>query len=104
MLEGGDGQRARQITFIPLDNEWEVAKVFPHFSHVPLEREQALEVLVELLGRGVGDEDDAIHPLQHGDARALIEHLAGDGIELEADVETMNQAELDGEEIEGQRA
>src|SRR5205814_10264679 len=64
----------------------------------------ALEVVLELLGLAVGDEDDPVRVLEHRAAGLVVEDLPGNGEELEAGVEAGDRAELDRNEVEEQRA
>src|SRR6185437_2600352 len=66
--------------------------------------EQVLEVLLQLLRRGVGHVDEAIHTVEHGDAGALVEHLARHGVECEPHAESVNLAQIEWQEVEEEGA
>ena len=73
-------------------------------EQVALQVLQALEVLVELSRLAVGHEHDAVRPLEHEAPRGVVVHLARDGVELEPGAEARNLAQVDGQEVEEERA
>ena len=65
---------------------------------------QALEVGLRLRPLRVGDEDDAVSAGEHRPSGGVVLHLAGNGVELQRQPVAAHPAEVDGEEIEKQRA
>src|SRR5262249_60552200 len=59
---------------------------------------------VHALDLAVRHEDDAVHALQDQLPGGVVEDLAGDGVEVEARLEPAHGAELEGEEVEEERA
>src|SRR5437867_12283519 len=64
---------------------------------------KALDVLLQLSRLAVGDEHDAVRALQHELAGRVVVDLPGNGVELEACSESGNRAELERQEMKGQR-
>ena len=53
---------------------------------------------------GVGDEHHAVHRLQHQLAGRVVEDLAGDGVELEPDLHPADDPDVEGKQVEEERA
>src|SRR5262249_8485209 len=84
-------------------NEGKVSQVLLHGAHVALQLDQTLKVLFQFLRGGIHDEDNAVSTVEDSDACALIEHLTWDRIEVEANIEAMDRAQVKREEVEEQR-
>ena len=52
----------------------------------------------------VGHEDDAVHAAQHQLAGGVVEDLAGHRVELDADPHAADDADLEGQQVEEERA
>src|SRR3989338_8001186 len=119
---GGDGLEdrlplAHELTLHLLDwqGRWEVAlvelqdvgggaQVVALLLEVEVEVAEALEVGLHAGGLRVGDENHAVHALQDQLARGVVEHLAGDGVEVEARAEAADLAQVEGQKVEEQGA
>ena len=65
---------------------------------------EALEVRVEHRRLRVGDEDDAVDAFEDELARRVVEDLAGDRVELQARLESADDADVDRQQVEEERA
>src|SRR5690242_16429880 len=104
LLQDGNGKDVGQIALVPLHYQGKFAGVAAHTLELIGKLAEVLDVLLELAGLRVRHEDDAVGALQDGDARLLVEHLAGNRVELEAHLEAVDAAEVEGQQIEVQRA
>src|SRR5260370_22007494 len=64
----------------------------------------SLHILFEFFGLRIHDENNAIRAVQHSQAGALVENLARHCIEMKPGSETMNFSQVQGKEVEKQRA
>src|SRR5690242_16790713 len=92
-------QDVRQIALVPLHHQWELAGALAHSAQLLAQLVEALDVFLELVRLRVGYEDHAVRAFEHGDACLLIEHLAGDRIELKADGEPVNASKLQRQQV-----
>ena len=96
-LDGGD---LGEIALVVLDHQghggWIELVVHQVLGHLP----EALDVLLPPIRRGVRDEDHGVGALQHEAAGRGIHGLAGDGEDLELQVEAPEAARLHGQQVE----
>src|SRR5262249_42655354 len=100
LFEDGDGQDIRKVALIPLHDEGEVAGVLAHAAELFVQLMEALQIFLEFACLSVRHKDDAVSAFKHRDASLLVEHLARDGIELKADLEAMDAAQVKRKQVE----
>jgi hypothetical protein len=100
VVERLDRDEVVEVPLVVLEDEGDLHQVDVVLKAVAPEAVEALEVGVEERDLGVGDEDDAVHAAQDALARGLVEHLAGDGHQLEVDLELADHPGPDGQEVE----
>src|SRR5579859_3421798 len=89
-----NGQRFLQVALVPLHNQGKIPNVLFHAPQLFLQFGPACPILLELAGLRIGYENHAIGPFEDGDARLLIQYLAGDRVELKADLKTVNLTQV----------
>ena len=73
-------------------------------GHVLVQVLHRLDVRVHPLDLAVGHEHHAVHALEDQLARGVVVDLARHGVEVELDLEAADGAEIDGQEVEEERA
>ena len=91
-------------SLVVLEDVGDFAQVELQRLEVVLHIFEALNVLLHFLVGGVGDEHEAIHAAQDELAGGVVDHLPGDGVELELGLVALDGDRLQGEEVEEQRA
>src|SRR5439155_13828998 len=103
-VRGLKDQLAREVLLVVLQHERQRADVDAQLEQVALEVLEALEILIQLSSLAVGDEYDAVRSLEHEAPRRIVVNLAGDRVQLEPRREAGDLSQIDGEEVEEQRA
>ena len=102
-VEGLDLQHLRQVALVVLEDEGHLGGVEVVGEEVLRHLPVALEVLLPAVERRVRDEDERVRPLQHQSAGRRVHRLAGDGQDLQPQVEAAEARRLEGEEVEEDR-
>ena len=97
-------RHAGDVALVVLDDDRRVVHVDLVLIHVIHQIGEALLVRVDHRRLGVGDEHDRVGALEHQLARLVVEDLAGDGIELDLEIEAPHFADVHGKEVEEERA
>ena len=99
-----DRRDVRQVALVELQDQRDFVEVEADLGEVLAQVLEALDVRVEHRLLRVGDEDDAVDALEHELAGGVVEDLAGDGVELQAGLESADDADVDRQEVEEERA
>src|SRR5262249_54742022 len=99
-----DRDRVAQVALVELQGVGDRRQVEAVLLEVLLEVADRLDVGLHALVLAVGDEDDAVDPLQDQLPAGVVEDLAGDGVEVEAGGEAADGAEVERQEVEEERA
>ena len=104
VLQRLDGEDVAQVALVVLEDGGHPARVEAQLLEVLAQVRERL--LVGLGGRrlAVRHEHDAVDALQHQPPRGVVEDLAGDGVELQADLHPADDAHVEGQEVEEERA
>src|SRR3990170_2574904 len=103
-LQLGDRRGVRQIALVVLDHERHLREIVAVLRHVVVQVLHRLQIRLHPAGLRIPHEDDAVDILQNELATGVVVHLARHGIEVEPGLESANRAEVDGQEVEEQRA
>ena len=104
VLELLEREDVGQVPLVVLEDQGQVLELDPDLREVGAEIDHALDVGVLHGALRVAHEDDAVHPLQDQLARGVVEDLSRDGVELDPRLEAPDDADVQGEEVEEQRA
>src|SRR5574341_1303503 len=99
-----DGRDVRKVAFVVLDHVRDLVEVVALLGEVHSQVLDRLDVGLHPLDLRVRDEDDPVHALQDQLPARVVEHLAGDRVEVEARLEAADLAEREREEVEEERA
>ncbi len=91
-----------QVPLVPLYNQGEIGDILVHTPELLLEFVPALDILLQLAGLGIDNKNHAVSAFENRDTCLLVQYLAWDSIELEANLEAVNFAEFKGKQIEVQ--
>ena len=94
----------RQVALVVLEHQRDFVRIDAVEPQVGPEVLQALHIRLAHRRLRVGHEHHAVRPAQDQLARRVVEHLAGNGVELHADFLTGDRAQLHRHEVEEQRA
>src|SRR5260221_7162059 len=97
-----DGQGIMQVPLVPLYNQGEIGDILVHTPELLLEFVPALDILLQLACLGIDNKNHAVNAFENRDTCLLVQYLAWDSIELEANLEAVNFAEFKGKQIEVQ--
>jgi hypothetical protein len=100
LVQDLDRQRVGQVALVVLQHHRDLVGVDLVDLEVLLQVRQAVEVGVDHRLLAVGDEHDAVRPLQDHPAGGVVEDLPGNRVELDARLHAPDGAELDGQEVE----
>src|SRR5262245_43866391 len=92
-----------QVALVVLECERDVVEREPVLGQVLVQVVHALDVGVEALRQRIDDEDDPVHPAQDELAAGVVVHLAGHRVQVEADAEPLDAAEIEWQEVEEER-
>src|SRR5512138_114419 len=101
LLDRGD---VRQVALVVLDHVRDLVEVVALLGEVHSQVLDRLDVGLHALDLRVGHEDDTVHALQDQLPAGVVEHLAGDRVEVEAGLEPPDLAEREGQEVAEERA
>src|SRR4051794_3857219 len=99
-----DRYHAREIPLVELQGVGDRRQVEPVLLQVLFQVADRLDVRLHPLLLAVGHEDHAVDPLEDQLAAGVVEHLAGDGVEVEAGGEAADAPEVERQEVEEERA
>jgi hypothetical protein len=102
-LHRGLGEGPRHVPLVQLDDDRNRGRIEIVGAQVLAEVLPAGAIVVLACRIGVGDEHDAVGPGEHDAPRRVVAHLAGHGVQLDADLVPEHVAQLEGEQIEEQR-
>src|SRR5690606_41213683 len=94
----------REVSLVVLNDRRNPLRIVPVLHQVLIEVLQRSDVRVHAIRLRVGDEDDAVHALQDEPPARVVVYLARDRIEMESRLEAANVAQVDGKEVEEERA
>jgi hypothetical protein len=97
-------QDVRQVTLVELDDQRNLVHRKTDLAEVLAQVLEALEVRLEHRHLGVRHEHQAVDSLQHEFARRVVEDLSGDRVQLKAGLEAADDADVDRQQVEEQRA
>ncbi len=103
-LQGLHGEDAGEVPLVELDDDGGVVHVEVVFLQVVEQVGEALAGGLDHRGLGVGYEDDGVGAFEHELAGLVVEDLAGDGVELDLEVERADFADVDRQQVEEERA
>ena len=99
-----EGCYAREVSFIILDRVWEFIEVIALLCEVDSEVIEAFDVRLHPLYLAVCNKNHAINTFEDELSACSVKYLAGDSVEVEPHLETLDVAERKGEKIEKKRA
>src|SRR5215210_1248269 len=99
-----DRHHGGKVSLVELQGVRNGREVEPMLLEVGLQVADRLDVGFHPRLLAVGDEDHAVDPLEDQLAARVVEDLAGDGVEMEAGGEAADAPQVEGEEVEEQRA
>src|SRR5215469_16615025 len=82
--------RALNIPLVPLEHQRKVTQVTDQPTHISLQLNQALEVLLQLVGLGVDDKHYAVYSVQYRKSSAFVQHLTRNRIQMKPYPEVVN--------------
>ena len=103
-VERLDLQDLRQVALVVLEDEGHRRRVQVVGEQVLRHLPVALDVLLPAVEGGVRDEHERVGALQHQPAGGRVHGLAGNGEDLQAQVEAAEAGRLEGEQVEEDRA
>src|SRR5690606_29590671 len=93
-----------EVALVGLDHERHLGEAQVVLQQVLAQVAQALGVRAQARGGGAGDEHHAVDAAKDQLARGVVEHLARHRVEVEARLEAVDLAQVEGQEVEEQRA
>jgi hypothetical protein len=97
-------RRVGQVLLVELEQHGRALRVQTLGSHVHLQVLQAPAVLLLPAVARIRDEDDGVGPAQHDLSRRVVANLSGHRVELDADLVAEDVTQIEGQQIEEQRA
>src|SRR5438876_413600 len=94
LFKYGDRQYILQISLVPLHNQGEIVDILIHAPELLLKFVPALDILLQLAGLGIDNEDHTVSAFEDRDASLLVQYLAWNSVELEANLEAVNLAKF----------
>src|SRR5690606_14239179 len=99
-----DRHGVREIALVPLQHDRQLVRIVAVVRQVLVEVLERGDVRVHALRLRVGDEDETVDTLQDQATRGVVVDLPGYGVEVEARLEAADGTEIDGQEVEEERA
>src|SRR5207248_10484841 len=88
-----------QVAFVELKNVGDFREVVSMLFEIVLKIVERLDICVHAFWLRIGYEDYAIHAAQDQLAAGIVEDLSGNGIEVEASLETANSTQVEWKEV-----
>ena len=104
LLQLVDRQDVAQVPLVVLEHERHALRLEPELFEVLAQVEKRLLVRFRGGHLAVGHEHDAVDALQHQPPRGVVEHLSRDRVELQAHLHPADDAHVEREQVEEQRA
>ena len=104
LVEIGERRGIREVAFVVLNDQRNVVGVELVRDQVFAQILHRVRIRVDHGVLRVGNEHDAVGALQNHSPGRVVEHLAGDRVELHAGLHPANRAELDRKKVEEERA
>src|SRR5207237_10499567 len=93
-----------QVTFVVLNCYRQLTQTRPLSFQVVFQIQQRLDIGIDGSVLTVSDEDDTVSALEHELPRRVVVDLTGHGVELQLRSHTADFSDVEGEEVEEERA